>query len=190
MVDYELGFNADNLLVINNNFSNSETKNSNRVFVENLLSYPGIEKIGFSSYLPGSENGDVGGGFRMEGKKVEESIQLYEETVSGNFFDLMNVDIIEGDGFVIDKNSKSVFSDVEDNKRIVINESAVKQLGFDDNANIIGKNLEIVENEKIVQQWFFGDDEDENPSIVTMKLWEKKSNTPCNKKTYDVIMPP
>ncbi len=39
--------------------------------------------------------------------------------------------------------------------------------------DIIGKNLEIVENEKLVQQWYFGEEEDEIPSIVTMKIWKK-----------------
>jgi uncharacterized protein YndB with AHSA1/START domain len=34
--------------------------------------------------------------------------------------------------------------------------------------NICGKNLEFVENTKVVQQWYFG--EQEEPSIVTIKL--------------------
>lgn len=41
--------------------------------------------------------------------------------------------------------------------------------------DIIGKNLEVVKNEKLVQQWYFGDDGSE--SIVTIKLWPKKSST-------------
>ena len=35
--------------------------------------------------------------------------------------------------------------------------------------SIEGKNLEFIENKKIVQQWYFGEDE-EAPSIVTIKL--------------------
>jgi activator of HSP90 ATPase len=34
--------------------------------------------------------------------------------------------------------------------------------------SIVGKNMEFVENKKIVQQWYFGDEEAE--SIVTIKL--------------------
>ncbi len=41
---------------------------------------------------------------------------------------------------------------------------------------IVGKNIEVLENEKLVQQWYFGEEDDNNPSIVTLKLWEKKSN--------------
>jgi len=33
--------------------------------------------------------------------------------------------------------------------------------------SIVGKNLEFVENKKLVQQWYFGDNE---PSIVTFKF--------------------
>ena len=36
--------------------------------------------------------------------------------------------------------------------------------------SIVGKNLEFIENKKIVQEWYFG--ETENESIVTIKLHE------------------
>jgi uncharacterized protein YndB with AHSA1/START domain len=36
--------------------------------------------------------------------------------------------------------------------------------------SIEGKNLEFVENKKIVQQWYFGDQEE--PSVVTIKIHE------------------
>ena len=41
--------------------------------------------------------------------------------------------------------------------------------------SIEGKNLEFEENKKIVQQWYFGDQE--TPSIVTIKLHEHKEGT-------------
>ena len=41
--------------------------------------------------------------------------------------------------------------------------------------SIAGKNLEFVENKKIVQQWYFGDQEE--PSIVTIILHEDKKGT-------------
>lgn len=43
--------------------------------------------------------------------------------------------------------------------------------------DIIGKNLKVVPNERLVQEWYFGEEEEELKSIVTIKLWEKKSNT-------------
>ena len=41
--------------------------------------------------------------------------------------------------------------------------------------SITGKNLEFIEGKKIVQQWYF--DEQEIPSIVTIKLHEHKQGT-------------
>lgn len=41
--------------------------------------------------------------------------------------------------------------------------------------DIVGKNIEFVENEKVVQQWFFG--EDEPHSLVTISLFEDKNRT-------------
>lgn len=41
--------------------------------------------------------------------------------------------------------------------------------------NITGKNLEFMENKKIVQQWYFG--EQPEPSIVTIKLHPDKKGT-------------
>jgi activator of HSP90 ATPase len=41
--------------------------------------------------------------------------------------------------------------------------------------SIVGKNIEFEEGKKIVQQWYFGDQEE--PSIVTIKLHEDKKGT-------------
>jgi activator of HSP90 ATPase len=43
------------------------------------------------------------------------------------------------------------------------------------NGDISGKNLEFISNQKIVQEWFFG--EQEKPSIVTIKLHPHKKGT-------------
>lgn len=43
------------------------------------------------------------------------------------------------------------------------------------NGSILGKNLELEQGKKIVQQWYFG--EQEEPSIVTIKLHEDKRGT-------------
>lgn len=42
---------------------------------------------------------------------------------------------------------------------------------------IVGKNLEFEPGKKIVQQWYFGEEETEAPSIVTLKLHEHKQGT-------------
>lgn len=41
--------------------------------------------------------------------------------------------------------------------------------------DITGRNLDIVQNKKIVQEWYFGDQKEE--SIVTINLFENKKGT-------------
>jgi activator of HSP90 ATPase len=41
--------------------------------------------------------------------------------------------------------------------------------------DIVGKNIEIEKNKKIIQQWYFGDQSEE--SIVTIKLFPDKKGT-------------
>ena len=41
--------------------------------------------------------------------------------------------------------------------------------------DISGKNLEFVQNQKIVQEWYFGDQQEQ--SLVTIKLFEDKKGT-------------
>ncbi len=50
--------------------------------------------------------------------------------------------------------------------------------------DISGKNLEIEENKKIVQEWFFGDQKDK--SIVTIKLFEDKKGTQVELKHQNI----
>ena len=42
--------------------------------------------------------------------------------------------------------------------------------------DIIGKNIELKENEKLVQEWYFDEDEEREASIVTIKIWKKNSS--------------
>ncbi|MBC7913061.1 MAG: SRPBCC domain-containing protein [Pyrinomonadaceae bacterium] len=50
--------------------------------------------------------------------------------------------------------------------------------------SIVGKNLEFEENKKIVQQWYFGDQEE--PSIVTIKLHPDKEGTSIELKHTNI----
>ncbi|MGV3508168.1 MAG: SRPBCC domain-containing protein [Sphingobacteriaceae bacterium] len=50
--------------------------------------------------------------------------------------------------------------------------------------SIVGKNLEFEEGKKIVQQWYFGDQEE--PSIVTIKLHPLKDSTSVELKHTNI----
>lgn len=56
-------------------------------------------------------------------------------------------------------------------------------------ASIVGKNLEFEQDKKIVQQWYFGEDEEEeaeNPSIVTIKLHPSPKGTDVELKHINI----
>ncbi len=50
--------------------------------------------------------------------------------------------------------------------------------------SICGKNLEFVKDQKIVQEWYFG--EQEEPSIVTIKLHQDKNGTSMEVKHTNI----
>ncbi len=52
------------------------------------------------------------------------------------------------------------------------------------NGSICGKNLEFVKDQKIVQEWYFG--EQEEPSIVTIKLHQDKNGTSMEVKHTNI----
>ncbi|MCW3463139.1 SRPBCC domain-containing protein [Chitinophaga nivalis] len=51
--------------------------------------------------------------------------------------------------------------------------------------SIVGKNLEFEQDKKIVQQWYFGEDE-ETPSIVTIKLHSSPKGTDVELKHTNI----
>lgn len=51
--------------------------------------------------------------------------------------------------------------------------------------SIVGKNLEFVPGQKIVQQWYFGEEQTE-PSIVTIKLHAQKNVTSLELKHTNI----
>lgn len=51
--------------------------------------------------------------------------------------------------------------------------------------SIVGKNLEFVSGQKIVQQWYFGEEQAE-PSIVTIKLHAQKNVTSLELKHTNI----
>lgn len=83
--------------------------------------------------------------------KIQASVQdVYNALVNPNMIELWT-----GDDVVMDDQVGTEFSLYE--------------------GNISGKNLEIIPEKKIVQQWYFGDQTEE--SIVTIILHKDKNNT-------------
>jgi activator of HSP90 ATPase len=52
--------------------------------------------------------------------------------------------------------------------------------------SIVGRNLEFEEGKKIVQEWYFGEDSEEHPSIVTIKLHVSPKGTDVELKHTNI----
>lgn len=141
MTESELGYNIDNVLVVNNYMKS----NTDRIFVQNIQNLSFVENVGYSSYLLGTENGNVGGGFRIEGQNINESVQLYEEAVSNNYMEMMGIEIVAGSRINGAEEPNSAFTNRKGDE-IVLNESACRLMGFANNEEALGKTI-IRENE-------------------------------------------
>ena len=118
-VDYvkhaDLGFNQENVIVLRpweNLVQNDESiKNE-------LLVIPGVDMISVCIGLPGQVKSWMGDS--IEGKEIE----MQRLSCDENYFELMEIEILDGHGFT------SASTDI--GKNFLLNETALKYLGWDD----------------------------------------------------------
>ncbi|MCP4726685.1 MAG: hypothetical protein GY863_16700, partial [bacterium] len=120
-----LGFDEEQIVVVNNpRFLGEQTD----VFRENLLQNPEIYNVSLSSTIPGRRHRNLGS--KPEGKK---SMTLDMCTTDEDFLKTMKIEMIQGKYFSKEFPSNST--------SIIINESAVKLIGWDDP---IGKSIRLL----------------------------------------------
>jgi len=104
-------------------------------YQENLLKYPGITAITFSTISPGEKNGWVKGGISIKGKE-KLGYQLFQADVAPNFFNFFDVKLLAGREFFSDENNW-----LGGPRHLILNKEAALAFGEDDIKNIIGKTL-------------------------------------------------
>jgi putative ABC transport system permease protein len=147
MRDKDLGLNIKQKLVVStpsNIKTSGDLTGAYNVFLNELRNKSLIENATFTSAIPGMENSDVSGGVRIGGQSIEKGKQVYFNYTALNYFDFFNIQLLCGRKF-LESDSK----ENNDNKRsLIINESAVKVLGFKSNTNALG--YAIWQDEKVV----------------------------------------
>lgn len=142
MQNKDLGFNKENILVVA--LQNKDIRLSTEAFKNELLSINGVESICSSSMVPG-EMYLFNNVTYPEGSSKETVFRMQNFLVDYNFFNTLEIEIVDGRGF-----SQDIPSDIE--KAILINETAVRVLEWEDP---IGKTIEIVtgfNSENIVEE--------------------------------------
>jgi len=116
----DVGFDRDQIVVLN--LRDKSIRDQLPVFKEELRKVPGVRSVASSNSLPNNISSNTNANW--PGRKEEERIRIYTNTADYDFVDLYGLEIVEGRNF--DPYIES------DQKGILLNESAVKALGWED----------------------------------------------------------
>lgn len=119
MMDKKLGFDKEQILVIERT---AQLGSSMRAFMDDLRQLPGVEHLSASLYVPGRQMG--GGTFHAQGVSATERYLFTALYADYNFAETYGLKVTEGRFF-----SKDMASDTA---AVVMNESAVKMVGWTD----------------------------------------------------------
>ena len=127
-----LGFNSKQKLIVNvpSQIQPGEQRvNSYNAFIDELKNNALIENATFSSVIPGMENGDVSGGVKQGAQLQQQAIQAYFVYVAPNYLNFFNINMICGRNF-FENEMMGLYQQNDGSKRLLINQSAVKEFGF------------------------------------------------------------
>ena len=125
LFETELGFKSENIV-------NLELQGLDYdLFVSKVSQIKGIESISGSSIVPAS---GVNFGSMVKHENMEEAIEVDHNFVSHNFAENLNIELLAGETF-------PATASKEQEQYTIINESAVKALGFESPEDAIGEAL-------------------------------------------------
>ena len=130
MRNKELGYYKDHVIALR--IRNEETGKKYEAIKNELLRHPNILKVSASSSLPLGRNSY--NAHHAVGKPESELSMLYTQIVDEDFIQTYDIEIVEGRNF-----SKDYVTDRQE--AILLNEAAVKKLGWQDNA--LGQQIEM-----------------------------------------------
>ncbi|MEO9475230.1 MAG: ABC transporter permease [Cyclobacteriaceae bacterium] len=125
----EMGFDQENLLVIDINSGNVRSKFQS--MKNELETIPGVESVGVSSRVPGEWKNIASVYLREKGQSIADSLKCFFMGFDDGMHETFRFQLMAGEYF--NQNSKN------DSTKILLNEEAVKALGIEDP---VGKYLE------------------------------------------------
>lgn len=137
----DLGFNKEQILVVPfSSYYNEVIKNYDALR-NSLLLNPGISNVTMSGDIPGNMNTSLS--YYAEGMPINSSDAITAMIVEPDFIKTYNMKIVAGRDF-----SRESQSDYEN--AMIINESAVKTIGWSTPEEAIGKRFDMIKNGKII----------------------------------------
>ncbi|QJW91469.1 FtsX-like permease family protein [Spirosoma taeanense] len=136
MRQQSLGIDIDQILVVNPPIVRNDSTYMRQLaaFKDELLRQPGIRQIAASSVVPGQASDWNAGGIRLKGMDESKGKQYRVIGVDYDFLKTFDLKLLAGRNF-----AKSFGSDP---KAVIFNKMAVQQLGFDQPAQAIGKQID------------------------------------------------
>ncbi len=126
----DLGFEKDQMLVINFNRDAEVVANQNAI-KQTLVQRPAVEAATFSSRIPNGAN--MSAGMQVENADGEmHGAVLYQYFVDFDFLNSYALNLAAGRGF------SNAFA-TDSSAAVILNEAAVRQLGYADVSDVIGK---------------------------------------------------
>ncbi len=147
---HDLGFNPENLLVVEG-ISNRDISDHRKTLQQELLKLPEITNAALSSTQPNELKGGITtkGNFRTKtsSSKQDQEIGIINMCVDYHFFNTFKISVLSGRYFSkdMDKEEPNLFGppnkNTEEKKdiRIIINETAVRQLGYISSDEAVGE---------------------------------------------------
>ena len=132
MQNHELGFKKDHQLVIDFHFD-KRIIDHDEVVKRQLMSLPGISMATMSSAIPGRYNHTFSSEIE-DTKNVMQELRLNTYFVDYDFLNQYQIKLIAGRSF-----SKNITSDLRNS--MIINEAALKSMGYNNPYAVIGKNF-------------------------------------------------
>jgi len=127
-INFEYGFNTENVI-------NIELQGNDFELVSNeYSSLPGVTNVSASEYLPAT-GVSHGSSIKMPGSE-DEYVGAGRIYIHPNFIDNLNLEIVAGQNFPSYNSSKTENS-------IIINQTAVKRLGFENIRDAVGSTVEL-----------------------------------------------
>lgn len=144
----DLGFDKEQMVLIN---AGDSARQRYEVLYDKLQSLPVVKNVSGVKYKPGIHRG-WGPNVEYEGYNQADNPWIYNQQVDHNFFDMMDIPIVEGRGFseaYNDEGSGTLMREMfpaYTNRNFLVNEAAVKFFGKT-NESIIGMPLRLFTDE-------------------------------------------
>ncbi|MEZ5758519.1 MAG: ABC transporter permease [Emcibacteraceae bacterium] len=157
--NFELGFNKENLLIINN-LNRDEADKKLNLLIDEFKRLPNVINVTWSDDAPGKYSED-NIGLRTPEMTSSENLQIGVRQIGYNYFETYRIPLLAGRYYDDTKNDRgSEIDELKTGRRfpasLIINETGVKKFGFSNPQNALGKILyrNIQDNDKnLIQEY-------------------------------------